>query len=103
MDGVTVQVLFQNTNTAASPTLNINSTGAIPIYTTANTPAGNATSTSWSANSIISLTCTNRTNYNGYVWLINSSNGRISAINNNTDKLYLLGTPSQDNSTTYSK
>lgn len=103
MDGVTVQVLFQNTNTATSPTLNINSTGAIPIYTTANTSAGNTASTSWSANSIISLTCTNRTNYNGYVWLINSSNGRISAINNNTDKLYLLGTPSQDNSTIYSK
>lgn len=32
-DGLTVSVTFTNGNTAASPTLNINSTGAKPIYT----------------------------------------------------------------------
>ena len=32
-DGLTVSVTFTNGNTAASPTLNINSTGANPIYT----------------------------------------------------------------------
>lgn len=103
IDGVTVQVLFQNSNTASSPTLNVNSTGAIPIYIAINTPAGNTSAASWPANSIVSLTCTARAGYNGYVWLIHNSNNRIIASNDSTNKLYLLGTPSQEGGGVYSK
>ena len=56
LDGVTVHVKFQYTNTAADPTLNINGTGALPIYTDGVNAPGNTPLTSWAANSVVTLT-----------------------------------------------
>lgn len=60
--GVTVNVKFTNGNTHASPTLNVNSTGAKPIYKYGTNVAG--TDFSWTENAVYSLT------YDGTGWLI---------------------------------
>lgn len=65
--GVTVHVLFTNTNTAASPTLNVNSTGAKAIYLSGTSAPGNKTITSWAANSVVSFT------YDGTAWRMNDT------------------------------
>lgn len=56
LNGVTVHVRFANSNTAASPTLNVSSTGAKPIYKYGTTVPGTVASTSWQAGSVISFT-----------------------------------------------
>ena len=63
--GVTINVKFTNGNTNTSPTLNVNSSGAKPIYKYGTTVAGND-SILWRANEIYALT------YDGTGWLINN-------------------------------
>lgn len=63
--GMTVHILFTNSNTASNPTLNLCSLGAKPIYLYGTTSPGNTPETSWFAGSVISLT------YTGSAWIIN--------------------------------
>ncbi len=64
LEGVTIYVQFKYANTAASPTLNIESTGAFPIteYGSSSTSAG----ISWLSNSVIAFTYVKDENQNGY-------------------------------------
>lgn len=70
VDGLTITVRFTNENTAASPTLNVNSTGAKPIYS-----QGSITDAKWPAQSIIQFTYDTALNSNGY-WVLNGSIGK---------------------------
>lgn len=63
--GATIHVYFTYTNTATSPKLNVNYTGAKSIYLNSYTAAGKTTDTSWEAGSVVALT------YDGSKWLIN--------------------------------
>lgn len=65
IEGTTIQVKFEYSNTATNPTLNINGTGAKPIYRYGAIAVGNQTTSSWMAGSIISFT------YNGTGWIFN--------------------------------
>lgn len=67
LEGVTIHVLFQNSNTAASPTLNVNSTGAKTIYIAGVSAPGTTASASWDANSVVSFT------YDGTYWRMNDA------------------------------
>lgn len=49
VDGVTIMVLFENTNAATNPTLNVNNSGAQPIMRTTTTTVGTNQATSWAA------------------------------------------------------
>jgi len=64
--GVTIHVKFTYPNTAASPTLNVNSTGAKPIYKGSSTPAA-STDITWPPDSIVSFT------YDGTNWVMNDT------------------------------
>lgn len=62
IDGVTIHVKFNNSNTISSPTLNVNNTGAKNILN----PGGNG-DLQWPANSVLSLTYYNNNYYiNGF-------------------------------------
>lgn len=63
--GVTIHVKFDNSNTASTPTLNVNSTGAKNIYKYGTTKPGATTKTSWNAGSVVSFT------YDGSAWQMN--------------------------------
>lgn len=63
--GLTITVHFLNENTAANPTLNINSLGAKPIYRYNTT-----TKPTWAAGSTIQLTYNTSLNQNG-CWILN--------------------------------
>lgn len=65
MNGVTIHVKFTYSNTATSPTLNVNSTGAKSIYKYGTTVPGTTALTSWPAGSIVSFT------YDGTSWIMN--------------------------------
>jgi hypothetical protein len=62
--GVLILVKFDYTNTAASPTLNVNSTGAIAIYTDGNNAPGTTELKSWKANEIVPFV------YDGTYWMM---------------------------------
>lgn len=66
--GLTITVRFQYANTAASPTLNVNSTGAKPIY-----KYGTTVATTWPAQAVLQLTYDTLLNTSG-CWVINSIN-----------------------------
>ena len=63
--GVTIHVKFTNSNTASTPTLNVNSTGAKNIYKYGTTKPGTTAATSWYAGSVVSFT------YDGSYWQMN--------------------------------
>ena len=63
--GTTIHVKFIYSNTADEPTLNVNGTGAIPIYTDGVNYPGKTVLTSWQQNSVVSLT------YDGTAWRMN--------------------------------
>lgn len=67
--GVTVHIKFRYHNAAQNPTLNINQTGAHPIYRYGNSPIGATAESSWEDYAIISLT------YDGNVYIINDYKG----------------------------
>lgn len=54
--GLTITVRFQYSNTASNPTLNVNSTGAKPIYKYGTTVPGTTADTSWPAQGIVQFT-----------------------------------------------
>lgn len=68
--GLTITVRFRYSNTATNPTLNVNSTGAKRIYKYGTTSPGTTASTSWEANSVISLTYDTLLNSSG-CWVMN--------------------------------
>jgi len=74
LTGVTIHVKFIYSNTAASPTLNVNSTGDIAIYAYGTSAPGNTTATSWAANSVVSLT------YDGTYWRMNDVGANAAII-----------------------
>ena len=82
IDGVTVHVYFTYSNTASSPTLNVNSTGAKAIYKYGNTAAGTTENDSWPAGSVVSFTY-NKNGASGGCWTIN--NFQIAASQQNAD------------------
>lgn len=55
VDGATIMVLFENTNTATNPTLNVNESGAQPIMSSAASAVSPYVSGSWIGNHIITL------------------------------------------------
>lgn len=68
--GLTITVRFRYSNTASNPTLNVNSTGAKMIYKYGTTSPGTTATTSWQANSVISLTYDTLLNSSG-CWVMN--------------------------------
>lgn len=68
LTGVTIYVKFTNSNTATTPTLNVNGTGAKNIYLNGTTKPGNKAATSWYPNSIVPFT------YDGTNWIIDNCN-----------------------------
>lgn len=66
MIGATIHLKMAFENTAESPTLNVNGTGALPIYSHGS--AEPDVSTSWSSGQVISLT------YDGTGWQMNDQN-----------------------------
>lgn len=80
--GATVTVKFSNANTASSPTLNVNSTGAKAIERYGTTPIGtNSAVSGWAAGAVITFT------YDGTNWIRQywdntqySFNGAISTV-----------------------
>lgn len=67
--GVTIHVKFAATNSAANPTLNVNSTGAKSIYRYGTTPPTTSASWSWFAGAVVSFT------YDGTGWIMNDMIG----------------------------
>ena len=57
--GLTIHVKFTYSNTAASPTLNVNSKGAKPIYRYGTTVPGKTATASWQAGQVVSFTFVN--------------------------------------------
>lgn len=53
--GAIISVLFSTANTAATPTLNINSTGAKSIYVGGTTPSATTNPLKWSANTLLTF------------------------------------------------
>lgn len=63
--GVTIHVKFTYSNTVASPSLNVNSTGAKAIMRYGTTRPSTSAATSWNAGAVISFT------YDGSYWQMN--------------------------------
>ena len=63
--GVSITVKFQYANTAANPTLNVNGTGAVPIYIKGTVGPGAPPMSSWQANTVVTFT------YDGSAWMMN--------------------------------
>lgn len=68
--GLTITVRFQYSNTASSPTLNVNSTGAKPIYKYGTTAPGTSVALSWPAQGVVQLTYDTLLNTSG-CWVMN--------------------------------
>lgn len=68
--GVSVRVLFSNANTANTPTLNVNNTGAIPIQLRSGTAAKSG---AWDAGEALDFV------YTGTNWIIAGGNSRLPA------------------------
>lgn len=62
--GATVAVKFSNTNTATTPTLNVNNTGAKEIKRCGTTASGNTAYTSWNSGEVVPML------YDGTYWQI---------------------------------
>ena len=76
--GVKVSVFFTYSNTASSPTLNINGTGAKTIRRYGTTGAGNASWSSWNSGSVVDLV------YDGTYWqMVGYNNTTYSTITQN--------------------
>ena len=68
LTGVTIHVKFDNTNSIADPTLNVNNTGAKAIKTYGTNAPSTTASTSWNAGQVVSFT------YDGTYWMMNDFN-----------------------------
>lgn len=65
LEGVTIHVKFENSNTAENPTLDVNNTGERNIYRYGTTAPSATDGTSWSAGSVVSFT------FDGQYWQMN--------------------------------
>lgn len=74
LTGITIHIKFVYGNTASNPTLNVNSTGDIPIYAYDVVAPGNTAATSWTANSMVSFT------YDGTAWRMNDAGANAAII-----------------------
>jgi len=78
--GMTIHVKFLYSNTAADPTVNVNGTGALPLYVDGTNYPGTTPVTSWQANTMLALT------YDGTAWRMNDpgspASNNISALLN---------------------
>lgn len=74
VQGVTIHVLFTNTNTASNPTMNVNSTGAYPILRRTDATAGVSEASSWKAGAMVSFTLFRSNPYAEYHWYMNDFN-----------------------------
>lgn len=84
--GVTIHVKFTYGNTATSPTLNVNGTGAKPIYSNGTTVPGKTKLTSWYDNTVVSFT------YDGTAWRMNDVGaGLTSAVTDILNLVYPVG------------
>ena len=68
-EGMLIAVKFTYSNTAASPTLNVNSKGAKPIYLNGTTAPGTTVLDSWDANSVVLFIYNTTNNANG-CWMM---------------------------------
>ena len=64
-EGLTIYVKFTNSNSVASPTLNIDSTGAKPIYRYGTTAPSTSAASAWNAGSVVGLTYDTTLNSSG--------------------------------------
>ena len=95
IDGVTVHIYFTYSNTAANPTLNVNSTGALPIYKYGTTVPGTAATTSWQAGSVVSFTY-NKNGKSTGCWTMNdhlddTNTQTVSGVKGNSESSYRTG------------
>ena len=74
LTGVMIQVKFTNSNSAANPTLTVNSIGPYPIYAFGTTAPGNTSAQSWAANSLVSFT------FDGTAWRMNDVGANAAII-----------------------
>ena len=72
-EGLTIFVKFKYANTVASPTLNIDSIGAKPIYRYGTTAPSTSAASSWNANSVVGLTYDTTLNSSG-CWVMHDWN-----------------------------
>lgn len=93
--GSAIMVKFMTSNVASNPTLNVNSTGAKPIYQYGTTAAGSTTESSWASGSVVPLI------YDGTGWIMASSltasstdNKSLGSVEQKTDNSWLLKFPS---------
>ncbi len=73
--GETIHIQFINTNTATNPTLNVNDTGAKPLYRYGTTSVGITPSESWPPGTVLSIT------YDGTGWQINDVAPSVLGVN----------------------
>ena len=74
--GITIHVKFTYSNTVASPTLNVNGTGAKSIMRYGTTAVSTSAPTSWRAGAVVSFT------YDGTNWVMNTGIDDSGTINN---------------------
>lgn len=72
--GLMITVKFENSNTAENPTLNVNSSGAKPIYLYGTQTPGNTPETSWQQEQVISFVYDTELNASG-CWVMTGSAG----------------------------
>lgn len=70
--GLTISVRFQYANGVASPTLNVNGTGAKPIYRYGTTAPGTNAAASWTAQAVVDFTYDTLLNTSG-CWVMHST------------------------------
>lgn len=72
-EGLTIYVKFINSNSVSSPTLNIDSTGAKPIYRYGTTAPSTSAASAWNAGSVVGLTYDTTLNSSG-CWVMHDWN-----------------------------
>ena len=70
--GLTITVRFQYSNSVASPTLNVNGTGAKPIYRYGTTAPSTSAASSWRAQAVVDFTYDTLLNTNG-CWVMHTT------------------------------
>lgn len=93
--GSVIMVKFMTSNVASNPTLNVNGTGAKPIYQYGTTAAGSTTESSWASGSVVPLI------YDGTGWIMASSltasnigDKPLGSVEQKTSNSWLLKFPS---------
>lgn len=82
VEGTSVLIKFSHNNTASSPTLNVNNTGAKAIKKVGTTNAGTVVADSWAAGNTVLLT------YDGSYWVLTNFATDTRVKSNNTSNNY---------------